>query len=283
MDTDGNEVTGYKKFFPPDWDGEVGYLGIMYNNGNLAVLGIRDNRFVFGRLDLEGDIYEDFDYISDEVIYWPYSDEFRFINHNNGFVCIAWADDCDLWYQYTLDGFAVDEPHLEASSDGDGILLSWREEEDLVGSNWRLERDGEHLVNLSGDAIYRYLDRDAEPNVTHLYTLEATLPDGTVRTFGPVEAAWPGLDAGRFTLYTPYPCPAADRVILSYYLPEGTKNVELSLYDLSGRLLESSVSLPTAPGRHEISYDASNLPPGVYVARLSTSTASLSQRIVITR
>jgi hypothetical protein len=72
-------------------------------------------------------------------------------------------------------------------------------------------------------------------------------------------------------------------VTFGYYLPEGTKNVELSLYDLSGRLVESYVSIPTAPGRHEIVYDTSALPPGVYVARLSTNIASLSQRLVITR
>ncbi|MCX7020746.1 MAG: hypothetical protein NTW26_00460, partial [bacterium] len=154
------------------------------------------------------------------------------------------SGDYDILYVHQIDDTAADDPVLSADSASDGILLSWREEGELVGSTWRLERDGERLVNLSGDALYRYLDRDAEPNITHFYTLEATLPDGSVRTFGPVEATWPGSDAARFTLYTPYPCPATDRVTLSYYLPEGTKNVELSLYDLSGRLVASYVSIP---------------------------------------
>ena len=71
---------------------------------------------------------------------------------------------------------------------------------------------------------------------------------------------------------------------LSYYLPEDTKNVELSLYVLSGWLVESSVSVPTAPGCHEISYDtSSSLPPGVYIARLTTDVASTTQQLVITR
>jgi hypothetical protein len=70
---------------------------------------------------------------------------------------------------------------------------------------------------------------------------------------------------------------------LSYFLPEGTKNVELSLYDLSGRLVESSVSLPTTHGRYEISYDTSDLPPGVYIARLTTDAASTTQRLIIAR
>jgi hypothetical protein len=191
--------------------------------------------------------------------------------------------DSDILYVYQTEDWAVDDPILTADSSSEGILLFWREEGELIGSTWRLERDGERLVNLSGDAFYRYLDRDAESNITHLYTLEAMLPDGTVQRFGPVEAAWPGPDARRFTLYTPYPCPAADQVTFGYCLPEGTKKVELSLYDLSGRLVESAMTVPTAPGRHEIAYDTSDLPPGVYIARLSTDDGALTRRVVVSR
>jgi len=74
------------------------------------------------------------------------------------------------------------------------------------------------------------------------------------------------------------PCPATDRVTLAFYLPEGVKKAELSLYDLSGRLVGSSVSVPTIPGRHEIAYDTSNLPPGVYIVRLTTENATTTQR-----
>jgi len=98
-----------------------------------------------------------------------------------------------------------------------------------------------------------------------------------------VEAAWSGPDAARLTLYAPYPCPAVDLVTLSYYLPEDTKSAELSLYDLSGRLVESSVSVPTATGRHEIFCDTSNLPPGVYLVRLVTDGSVLTRRVVIAR
>jgi len=193
------------------------------------------------------------------------------------------SDDYDILYVYQTEDWAADDPLLSADSAGDGILLSWQEDGELVGSTWRLERDGDRLVNLSGDAFYLYLDRDTEPNVTHLYTLEATLPDGSVRNFGPVEATWPGPDADRLTLYTPYPCPATDRVTLSYYLPEGTRNVELSLYDLSGRRIATLLDGPGAVGRNELAWDASTLPPGVYLVRLVADTGALTRRVVIAR
>ena len=56
------------------------------------------------------------------------------------------------------------------------------------------------------------------------------------------------------------------------------------LYYLSGRLVEFSVSVPTTPGRHEITYDTSGfVPPGVYIARLTTDVASTTQHLVIMR
>jgi hypothetical protein len=191
--------------------------------------------------------------------------------------------DYDIGYVHQLEGEGTDEPVLSAEEHDDGILLSWREEGELTGSYWRLGRDGEHLVNLSGDAFYRYLDREAKPNITHLYTLEATLPDSSVRRFGPVEATWPGPDAARLTLYSPYPCPAADRVTLSYYLPEGTINVELSLYDLSGRRVTTLVSGELAAGRHEVGFDAAALTAGVYLYRLTAGDATLTRRMVVSR
>jgi hypothetical protein len=58
---------------------------------------------------------------------------------------------------------------------------------------------------------------------------------------------------------------------------------EMVLYDLSGRLVDSSVSVPTIPGRHEISYDTSGLPSGVYVVRLTADGVALTRRLVIAR
>ncbi|MCK4593474.1 hypothetical protein KAU45_03150, partial [bacterium] len=142
-------------------------------------------------------------------------------------------------HQLEIEGRVTDDPDLNALSEDDGILLSWREEGVLIGSTWRLERDGDRLVNLSGNDLYRYLDRNAEPNITHLYTLEATLPNGSILRFGPVEATWPGPDADRFTLYAPYPCPARDMITLTYYLPNGCSGAVIEVYDLSGRRLDS--------------------------------------------
>ncbi|MCK4593777.1 T9SS type A sorting domain-containing protein [bacterium] len=135
---------------------------------------------------------------------------------------------------------------------------------------------------LSGSAV-RWLDRNVDTGFEYRYWLEAVEEDGAVSHFGPVEASWPGPDADRLTLYTLYPCPVTDQVTLSYYIPVNIKSVEFSLYDLSGRLVASSVSVPTAPGRHEVVYDTSVLLSGVYVARLTTEATSITKRLIIAR
>ncbi|MCK4594319.1 T9SS type A sorting domain-containing protein [bacterium] len=284
LDKDGDTVRDRRIVFS---DEDVGFGQknfFVSNNGRIILFANYEYGIGVLEFNEEGDLLRDpvllIDVLAGHSLQGPFgcvgtSGHYRVVGYDNR--------DSSIKYVYQTEDWAVDDPVLSADSVSDGILLSWQEEGGLIGSTWRLERNGDHLVNLSGNALYRYLDRDAIAGVTNFYTLEATLPDGSVRRFGPIEAAWPGPDTDRLTLYAPYPCPATDQVTLSYSLPEDAQNVELSLYDLSGRLVASSISLSTAPGRHEVAYDTSALTPGVYIARLITNTASTTQRLVIAR
>ncbi|MCK4594030.1 T9SS type A sorting domain-containing protein, partial [bacterium] len=203
---------------------------------------------------------------------------------------ISYFDDYpsrDLKYAWYGDDTAVEDAELYAETRAEGVLVSWTITGDIPVSLRVLrsvdDNEPEDISSaLPGSAIH-WLDTGIESGVEYRYWLEVVCEDGTTPRFGPVEATWPGPDSDRFTLYAPYPCPVTDRVTLSFYLPEDTRNVELSLYDLSGRLVTSSISLSTTPGRHEITYDTSDLLPGVYLASLTTDTGTLTRRLVITR
>ena len=204
------------------------------------------------------------------------------------------ADGGHLGYAWYGDDSTVEGAELCAEVRDEGVLLGWTITGDTPAGLRVLRSVGEgepvaiHDNPLPGTATH-YLDRKDKgfqplaAGMEYRYWLEVVEEDGTVNRFGPVEATWPGPDTDRLTLYAPYPCPATDQVTLSYCLPENTIKVELSLYDLSGRLVASSVNVPTTPGRHEVVYDTSDLPPGVYIASLTTDTGALTRRLVITR
>ncbi len=60
-----------------------------------------------------------------------------------------------------------------------------------------------------------------------------------------------------------------------------TANVSLTLYDVSGREVERLlVDSPQGPGEHEVRFDASALPNGLYLCRLRAGAESVTRKLV---
>jgi hypothetical protein len=76
-----------------------------------------------------------------------------------------------------------------------------------------------------------------------------------------------------FQLYQNYPNPFNPSTKISYDLPSDV-NVKLIVYDDLGREIKTLVNEKQNSGEHEIVFDASNLPSGVYYYKLETGNAS---------
>ena len=115
----------------------------------------------------------------------------------------------------------------------------------------------------------------------YAYWLEITELDGTVSRFGPSDIVVP-CEVSELTLNDPYPNPASSALTVSYELATDGA-VELSVYDLSGRLVETLVSGEQTAGRHSVSWDSSTSATGVYLLRLETDGEAITKRAVISR
>jgi hypothetical protein len=186
-----------------------------------------------------------------------------------------WRDDID-----------VDLAHLSASLNGECILLTWSFDGDQPTSV-RLLRDSEYnnpepiSGNLPGDAT-RYLDRGVEPGGSFRYWLEVVEADGTTGRFGPTEPITVPEETFELVLYAAYPSPSRDTINFVYSLPADGQ-VTLSVYDLSGRRVATLVDADETAGRHEASWNCTEVPSGVYLYSLETSAGSLTQRLVVSR
>jgi hypothetical protein len=67
---------------------------------------------------------------------------------------------------------------------------------------------------------------------------------------------------------------------ITYSLPEAGP-VDLSVYDVHGRLVERLVSRVEAAGEHVVEWDASGRPSGVYFYRLALGAFSETRRMVL--
>jgi len=85
-----------------------------------------------------------------------------------------------------------------------------------------------------------------------------------------------------FTVSDCFPNPFNSVTSLSFYLPEA-RYVDLSLYDLSGRLVQQIKSESYKLGGHSINVDLQHLPSTVYLLRLTAGEDISYQKLVLIR
>ena len=83
-----------------------------------------------------------------------------------------------------------------------------------------------------------------------------------------------------FTLEQNYPNPFNPTTTIAYALPAASE-VSLTVYDVLGRAVATLVDARQPAGRHEVAFDASPLPSGIYVYRLQAGSFSVAKRLVV--
>lgn len=83
-----------------------------------------------------------------------------------------------------------------------------------------------------------------------------------------------------FDLFQNYPNPFNPSTILSYQLPNSGLIV-LKVYDILGKEIITLVNRKQQAGKYEISFDAKNLPSGVYFYKLKTKDNSITKKMLL--
>lgn len=82
------------------------------------------------------------------------------------------------------------------------------------------------------------------------------------------------------TLEGNYPNPFNPQTTIRFALPE-TAEVSLAVYDMMGRQVQVLVSGTVSAGMHEASFDASDLPSGAYMYRLTTPQQEFTKMMML--
>jgi len=129
------------------------------------------------------------------------------------------------------------------------------------------------------------VDGDVEAGERYWYTLSAVDRDGTEKLLGSQEVTVPAPS----TLYLRqnYPNPFNPSTEIEVRLPEASE-VELSVYDMSGRLVARLFSGEDGPGVRRYRWDGRDefgrpVPSGVYFYRLRAGKQVLSRKMVLVR
>jgi hypothetical protein len=85
-----------------------------------------------------------------------------------------------------------------------------------------------------------------------------------------------------FVLEQNYPNPFNPQTTLRFGLPESAP-VRLVVYDMMGRQVRVLVDGARGAGTHEVVFEASPLPSGTYLVRLTTPVGSLVQMVQLVK
>ncbi|MBT3234024.1 MAG: T9SS type A sorting domain-containing protein [Calditrichaeota bacterium] len=90
------------------------------------------------------------------------------------------------------------------------------------------------------------------------------------------------LEPVEFSLDNIYPNPFNSSIRLSYGLPVAT-DVNINIYDLTGRLVDVLVSGSVKAGNHTAVWDAHDISSGIYMCRLEANGVSKSRKLILTK
>jgi len=91
-----------------------------------------------------------------------------------------------------------------------------------------------------------------------------------------------GLIPEEFNIHSIYPNPFNPVTNIIYGLPEHV-NVQILVYDLSGKQVETLINEFQTPGYHSINWNASSYPSGVYLIRMESGEFIQTQKVVLVK
>ncbi|RLC39475.1 MAG: hypothetical protein DRH49_08015, partial [Candidatus Coatesbacteria bacterium] len=182
-------------------------------------------------------------------------------------------------YRRELQGGAIHKLRIQPGDVGEASVRE--------NYNSPLQRDNLpewHKVNntlITGTNPYSYTDTDVIENTQYEYKLEAVLTDNKGGETLGTTTVETGIPAG-FTILRLYPNPVSDIVNCILSVPHSCE-IEIAIYDISGRRLLSKEVHIENKGESEVSFGIDNLADGVYSLIMSNGATNLSRIFVIAR
>lgn len=180
---------------------------------------------------------------------------------------------------------------LRAQLLGSALQLTWEGSADM-GGTFLIERSEDRryfdqigVVEIADTddaaATFEFMDGNAGSGVQY-YRVIHELPDGNRLTSRSMKAGLAPAEQESVELIGNFPNPFSSSTTIAYRLAQ-SRDVELSVWDLSGQRLATLVSGVVSEGRHEVLFQADDLPSGTYFLRLQTPNRSVSRKMILTR
>jgi hypothetical protein len=185
---------------------------------------------------------------------------------------------------------------------GSRVLLEWRTISEINNFGFEVERSAQQsgafetipnsFVPGNGTTIeprsYQFTHTNASASLP-FYRLKQIDLDGTVHYFDPIRVSLPTSVGERgtptsFSLEQNYPNPFNPKTIIKYQLPiANSQLVSLKVFDVLGQEVATFVNEVKAAGEYSVTWDASDVPSGVYLYKLVAGNFVAVKKLVVAK
>ncbi len=192
-------------------------------------------------------------------------------------------------YQVTDVGLPVELAFFTGVVNGKKVELRWRTETEVNNYGFFIERSEENTDwsvlgfvegygNSNSPKEYSFIDTEIYESGNYYYRLKQTDNDGTFE-YSNIETVTFGVPV-LYYLSQNYPNPSNPETRIDYTIPK-QQNVSLRVYNMLGEMVTELVNEIKPAGTYTTTFDASNLPSGIYVYRLETESFSSNRKMTV--
>jgi hypothetical protein len=182
---------------------------------------------------------------------------------------------------------AVELTGFDAIPGDQRVTLRWSTASETDNDHFELSRDGLQVARINGNGNsssahqYEWVDQGVVNGTDYAYTLYAVDVQGAREQLA-VDHATPFASAQvqEYALDQNYPNPFNPSTKIAFNLIEAG-GVTLKIYNPIGREVATVLNRPLSEGRHEVVFNAANLPSGIYIYRLTAGNNFASQKKMI--
>jgi tetratricopeptide (TPR) repeat protein len=186
--------------------------------------------------------------------------------------------------RYSIWNYVENKQYENALRTADGILAA-------SGNDERLSAEMLYEKGL----VYKYYLNDNSKALEMFESISSLYPSSPLTSFAKTEtgsissSSLKGIATEKnsasksvdFELFN-YPNPFNPTTVIRFSLPtEG--HVSLKVYDMLGRDISTLVNQNRTAGNHQVSFDASNLPSGMYLYKLEAAGKSIVRKMMLVR
>ncbi|RPH96621.1 T9SS C-terminal target domain-containing protein [candidate division KSB1 bacterium] len=201
----------------------------------------------------------------------------------------------DVDYLGEVEDYIVDDLQLAvelgsfSAIAGDGsVTLRWNTLAEQNNDRFEIIRNGSLVARVNGlgnspsGHAYQWVDENVEPSAVYNYSLYS-VDLGGIRNMLATASATPVSTSATVTEYTlmqNYPNPFNPTTSISFNLLESGTTI-LTVYNPMGQLVATLVNGQLNAGSHTVTFDAANLPSGVYLYRLESGSYSAVKKMLL--